>query len=162
MEIYLKPIRSRVVTNVDAQANPTLREDSYWEKVMRYIPGEIVAAYVAAASMVSSATDVPTKPVLWVITIVLVIVTPIWIYYATDVPDRPKPILQTIAATIGFMVWVFAIGGPFVYFEWYRPLYGSLLLILATLLMPKIETPVNRVASHFQADKTDHKGVVNA
>ena len=35
---------------------------------------------------------------------------------------------QHIISFLSFVVWVFALGGPFLLFSWYNPLYGEILL----------------------------------
>ena len=47
-----------------------------------------------------------------------------------------------LASTMSFAVWVYAIdGGPIAisFPEFYQPLYGSLLLIITTLILPVLE-----------------------
>jgi hypothetical protein len=45
-----------------------------------------------------------------------------------------------MASTLAFVVFIFALGGPFALtFSWYRPLYGTVVLILTTLLLPLFE-----------------------
>lgn len=132
-------IRSRVVTAADVAADSSLNEDSYAAKVVRYIPGEVVAAYLALSGMVVAAQGIPTNIVLWVITAILFVITPFWILYAANVPGKPRPVFQAVSATLSFIIWVFALGGPFASQDWYHPVYGSILLVLATLLMPLLE-----------------------
>ena len=40
--------------------------DSYFDKVLKYIPADIVAAWVAVTGLVSSAQEIPRQTVLWV------------------------------------------------------------------------------------------------
>jgi hypothetical protein len=49
-------IRPRVYTARDAACDAATSEDSYLTKVVKYIPAEIVAAYVAAARALARAT----------------------------------------------------------------------------------------------------------
>jgi hypothetical protein len=142
-----------VITAADAAADPTATEDSYLAKVVRYIPGEVVAAYLAAynalkaaAPAASAAAQTPPPPgipfekVLWGVVVVLGVLTPFWILYATNDPAKPRPTFQAAAATFAFLVWVFAIPeGPFSSLSWYNPVYGLLGLILSTFLIPLAE-----------------------
>ncbi len=133
-------LRPRAITARDAAADPSTPESGYLAKVVRYIPGEIVAAYLAAYNAVATASGVPTQTVLWIIAIVLTVLTPVWILYATADPTKPRPVFQAVAATLGFIFWVFAIpGNPFSFMAWYQPVYGFLVLILGTFLMPLLE-----------------------
>ena len=40
--------------------------DTYFDKVVKYIPADIVSAWVAVTGLVSSARDLPRQPILWV------------------------------------------------------------------------------------------------
>lgn len=131
-------LRPRVLTAADAAMDPGVKEDSYIAKVVHYIPSEIIAAYLAASGVLTGSSS-HRQAMLWVIFGILMILTPLWILYATALPDKPVPIFQAFAAMLGFAVWIFAIGGPFAYLSWYRPEYGSLVLIFSTLSIPIME-----------------------
>ncbi|MGG6242150.1 hypothetical protein ACQ4N7_26330 [Nodosilinea sp. AN01ver1] len=51
---------------------------------------------------------------------------------------RPA-ITQTAISTGAFIVWVFALGEPFSSLSFYRPLYGSLLLIFCTAFVALLD-----------------------
>ena len=53
-------------------------------------------------------------------------------------PGRRPPATQAIISTGAFAVWVFALGGPFQFVPG-REVYGSLLLILYTLVVALID-----------------------
>lgn len=151
MAIHFRPLHYRLVNWANVQADPKTRDESFPAKVIRYVPGEIVAAYVAAASAINSASGVPIETLQWIITVILALLAPLWILYVAGKGDIRRPNFQAVAATVGFVVWVFALGGPFIYFEWYHPLYGSLSLIVSTLLFPVLDAMMDRVDSR----KTD-------
>lgn len=92
-------------------------------------------------------SDQPDNPLwlYWAGFLGLLALTPL---YALFRPSDPPPLLYAsksklcaVLSTISFAVWVFAIGGPFAatWPLWYRPIYGSLLLILTTLTLPIVE-----------------------
>jgi hypothetical protein len=135
-----RPIRPRVMTASDAAMDPSVQEDSYLAKVVRYIPGEIVAAYLAAYNALKQAANIDLQTLLWIVSGVLLFITPFWILFATRDPNKPRPYVQAVGAMFGFAIWVFAMpDGPFSFQTWYRPVYGSLVLILGTFLMPLLE-----------------------
>ena len=139
-------LRPRVYTSKDASLDPAVSEDTYFGKVVKYIPAEIVAAYVAASGALRSAAgQVPLEAWLWVVGAALLVLTPIWVLVAAAEPGRPRPTFQAGAATVAFACWVFALGGPFEFQVWYRPVYGTLVLIFVTLLIPLAEKAVVRV-----------------
>jgi hypothetical protein len=135
-------LRPRVRTARDAACDASSGEDPYITKVVKYIPAEVVAAYVAASRALEGAAGVPTETLLWVITAVLAALTPVWILFAAAEPGRPRPLYQAGASACAFLCWVFALGGPFAFQAWYRPVYGTLVLILATLVVPLVERAV--------------------
>lgn len=136
-------LRPRVRTARDAACDASVGEDAYLTKVVKYIPAEVVAAYVAASRALQGAEgEIPLETLLWAVTIVLAALTPLWILFAAADPGKPRPDFQAGAATAAFVCWVFALGGPFELQPWYRPVYGTLVLILATLVMPLIEKAV--------------------
>lgn len=111
--------------------------DTYFDKVVKYIPSDIVAAWVAVTGLIKSATDVPAA-VLWICFLGGVLLTAAWTWKQTYVKDQPAT-KQIIVSTIAFGVWVFALGAPFDAMDWYRPLYASLLLIGYTLAVGLVE-----------------------
>jgi hypothetical protein len=72
----------------------------------------------------------------WLIFIVLLILTPLYTWRVTTEAGLPVAYVQVVVSTLSFIVWVFAIGGPFSLLSWYQPVYGSILLILFTLIPP--------------------------
>ena len=138
-------IRPRVYTAQDAACDAATSEDSYLTKVVKYIPAEIVAAYVAAARALEGSGDqVDLETALWVVGAVLLVLTPLWIIFAASEQGKPRPVFQAGAAAFAFACWVFALGGPFEFRPWYRPIYGTLVLIFATLALPIIEKALVR------------------
>lgn len=139
-----KALRPRVYTARDAAADPTTKPDGYLQKIVKYIPAEIVAAYVALADAV------PTKmqdnkplenPTLWIIYWILLVLTPLYTWFFTQEVNKPKPVFQTVVAPIAFTAWVFAIGGPFAKckFDLNQPAIGTIVLIVTLLLIPLAE-----------------------
>ena len=112
--------------------------DGYFDKLVKYIPADIVAAWVAISALVKGATDVPVNTVLWISFAVGLVLTAWWTWTQTNVPGQPPAVKQIIISTLAFAVWVFAIGAPFDSFDWYRAIYASILLTGYTLVIGKI------------------------
>jgi len=130
---------SRRVHSVQYQATDTAKLDTYFDKVLKYIPAEIVGAWVAVIGMVRDASDVPKGPVLWICFVAGLVLTYVWTLRQTRETGKPPAHTQASISTGSFFVWVFAlVGGPFEYLPFYRHLYGSLLLVFYTLLVPLI------------------------
>src|SRR2546422_1572514 len=117
---------------------PPVEIDSYFDKVVKYIPADIVGAWVAVTGLVSSARDIPRQTTLWAAFGIGLILTGWWTWKQAGAPGRRPPVTQTIISTGAFAVWVFALGGPFQHVPG-QPVYGSLLLILYTLVVALID-----------------------
>ena len=117
---------------------PPVDVDTYFDKVVKYIPADIVAAWVAVTGLISSARDIPRQTILWVAFGIGLILTAWWTWKQAALPGRRPPATQAIVSTGAFAVWVFALGGPFQHVPG-REVYGSLLLILYTLVVALID-----------------------
>jgi hypothetical protein len=110
--------------------------DTYFDKVVKYIPADVVAAWVAVTGIIANAgADVPSGTVLWICFAFGVVFTPIWVFVQTKRAGLPPAYIQVAIATGAFVIWVLALGGPFATLSWYQPLYGSLALIGYTLVV---------------------------
>lgn len=118
--------------------------DNYTSRIIKLIPAEIVAAFVAADAALRSVTDLSTTEVFITNCIVfasLWIFTPIYMYRVSsetkmDAKAKRNRNRQVILSSGAFLVWVFTLGGPFEALSWYRPVFGTVMLILYTLLVP--------------------------
>jgi len=116
--------------------------DSYFERLMRYIPADIVAGYVAIDGILKDGGNSPLW-LTWSVFVSLLVLTPLYVCYIKTTPPGVvfSKTFHWVASMLAFSAWVFALGGPFaVTFDWYRPVYGSVLLILTTLTLPVLES----------------------
>ncbi len=122
---------------------PERNELSYFDKLIRYIPGELVAAYLALDGLLQEQLVDHSIVLYWFVFLTLLILTPLYVIYRpthSDFSEHSKN-FHVVAATVAFLVWVFALGGPFAV-TWphlYRPYYGSILLVITTLTIPVLE-----------------------
>lgn len=116
--------------------------DQYLAKVIKYIPAPIVAAYAAATGMIAE-DPIHVIYLSWAVFFVCWVMAPMYVWFIPGEAQESKDCSKrfcVLAAIVSFAVWAFALGGPFALtFGWYRPLYGSLALIFATLAMPLLE-----------------------
>lgn len=129
-----KKMGRRIVT-VEYQARTdAAKVDSYFDRVVKYIPADIVSAWVfVLASVNASPDDVPKPTVLWIAFVCGLVLTALWTKRMTTESDKIPAKTQIALSTLAFSVWVIALGGPFATLEFYKPLYGALLLVLFTL-----------------------------
>lgn len=126
---------NRRVSTTSYQAAGGPPADTYFDKVVKYIPADIVGAWVAVTGLITGAQNVPSTTLLWIVFVVGVVLTAAWTWFQTNQQNQPTAVTQILISTLAFVVWVFALGGPFATLGFYRPLYGSLLLILSTLVV---------------------------
>lgn len=112
--------------------------DTYFDRVVKYVPADIVAAWTAVIGIVKGAQQVPTDAILWSCFVGGIIITFFWMLHQTKLERVPLDSIaywQASIATVAFAVWAFAIGGaPFDSLSFYNPIYGSLTLIAFTLI----------------------------
>ena len=113
--------------------------DGYFDKLIKYIPTEIVGAWIAVIGLIKSNSDLPANTILWVLFVVFVGLTVLYIGKQTAEPNKPPATMQIAISTGAFIVWVFALGEPFSGLAFYKPVYGSLALVLYNVIIPLIE-----------------------
>ena len=111
--------------------------DNYFSQVLKYIPTEIILAYVSIEGILTTAYKGklgPLEAMLLYVAIGLMVLTPLWLWRVMGV----KSLAQLFLSTLSFPLWLFAMGGPFAYMNWYEPALGSIALPFFTLLAPII------------------------
>jgi len=122
---------------------PSQFTSSYFEKIVKHIPAGLNAAYVASLGLL--AENAPNPAWLhWSVFLTLWALVPLYVIYLPgQIPDKSvSKKYCVLAATISFLVWCYAIdGGPIAisFPNLYQPIYGSLLLIITTLILPVLE-----------------------
>lgn len=114
-----------------------LTADDYATKLLKCIPAETVAAYVTINGILSAVSNV-SSTFLWIVFAILTVATAVYAWRSCKVKDLPPPYVQTIIQTIGFVVWVASLGGPFATLQGYQSYYGSVILILYTISVPRV------------------------
>jgi hypothetical protein len=113
--------------------SPALTLSAYIERVVKLVPAEFVALYLAVEVILGNSLIAST---VWAITcLVLVVVVRA---AATSDPAAqlgPQWIAVAIAA-VAFVIWVYAMRGPFAANLGVVPGLGSLALVLWTFLVP--------------------------
>jgi len=111
--------------------------DSYLDKVVKYVPSDVIAAWMTASTILKGQNHHPSKSLLWIVFSVGLVACCLWTYgqiYRTQ-KDKMIASIQTVVSSLAFIVWVYAFDGPFPdLLGWYRPYLASLILIGFTLL----------------------------
>ncbi len=134
---------SRRIVETQLQASKTsTKVDGYFEKIMKYIPSEIVGAWIAIQGIAKNINN-PNNIFLWIIIVFLAVLTFFYIKQQTSEENKKTAVKQTVISVGAFIIWAFAIGGqPFESLVFYNSAYGSILMILYTLTIPVI--PLNQ------------------
>jgi hypothetical protein len=127
----------RIVTEELQTSGQTDKVDTFFDKVVKYIPTDIVSAWVAVKGVVDAAAMASKNSVMWVCFVAFVVLTALWTLKQTAVPGKPPAVTQTAVSTVAFVVWAVALGEPFAGLlgPQNQSLYGSLLLIFFTLVV---------------------------
>ncbi|BBE72960.1 hypothetical protein [Oharaeibacter diazotrophicus] len=112
--------------------------DTYVDKVVKYVPADVIAAWTAVLGLVKAGAGENREPILWACFAFGTVFTAIWTWRQAASPSGIAPRIQTIVSTAAFAVWAIAIGPPFdAYLD---PIVGSLLLIGFTLVSGLVPT----------------------
>jgi len=112
-------------SNIKSDETP----DNYLNRLIKYIPAEIIAVYSLIEGILKSNKSNPNiANIYWWVFAILFIMTPIYLFKAQKV----KSILHLIISSFSYAVWVSALGGPFVYLDNYDPMYPAILMPLYT------------------------------
>lgn len=146
-----------------ATLRPAVEEnDSYVQKIVKYIPAEIIAGYTTLVGYLSFGSfPIPAyyEKYYCILLIILSIITPLWTYFAVlDNNDNSKKraYFHSAIATFAFWIWVYAVGNPLLKALicggcddkgcadciYYSPVFGSIILVLFTIMTPVLERMV--------------------
>jgi hypothetical protein len=135
----------RIITTQLQAGGAAVPPDGYFDKVLKYIPADINAAWVAITGIIGgSAVEAQHSALLWGTFVVFVALTALWTLRQTTEPGKLPARTQTAVATGAFIVWVIALGGPFATLSGYQPVYGAVLLIIYTLAVGLINPAEDR------------------
>jgi hypothetical protein len=137
--------------------------DPYLAKIVKFIPVEIVAAYVAISGFIKALPLQHQFRWFAIVSLFLLLVTPFWLIRTTGANLSQGCLRHAFAGTIAFAAWVFATGGPFQRWQmqpdgsggWYCPAVGSIVLILVCVAIPLFASGLKE--AEFDAGKSKLK-----
>ena len=107
------------------------QQEEYLSKLLKLIPSEIIAAYVAAQGLIPDANK---KWGLTIVSVVLLILTPLYLVYVQKV----KKTAQIVVSSLSFIIWVYCLaGGPFWFFGLYQGYIATIILLFWTIFIPQ-------------------------
>jgi len=111
------------------------KENDFKERLVKLIPSEIVTAYVTIQGLIAGVVNQNgnTDMLLWIVIAVLLILTPVYLYYIGKVRKWD----QIIFTALAFILWVIVIGSPVKEILGFQASFiGSIFLVLYTLMIP--------------------------
>jgi hypothetical protein len=114
--------------------------DRYVDKVVKYVPADVVAAWTAAVAIIKGTAGLPLL-VLLICLVVALGVTFWWTLKWTNEPNQPPAYKQAIISSVAFLVWVLALGDlndALKTFELWNDAYAKLILIAFTLISGRL------------------------
>ncbi len=119
--------------------NPPTADD-YITKLIKYVPPEVVGAYLFLNTLITQNEAAGTTARAGWLLALLVVSVAAAALYASSVLGVVRP--EQIAMTaIGTAVYIFAIGGWFATTTWYHPWYGTAVLPIFALAVAMLRLP---------------------
>ncbi len=119
------------------------RIDGFWDRVIKNIPGDVVAGWTAILGLFGVSPgamgDGRTTNILWIMWAALTVVTFFWTYRQTKAPNMQPAWTQIFISTFAFVVWALALGVPFNTLSFYDSRITGALLIVFTLGVGAVE-----------------------
>jgi hypothetical protein len=115
---------------------PDVTEDKYQDRLLKYIPADVIAIYLTLQGFVAMLRDpAPIRALHWVVFAIILIITIPWQRKVAKIGKWA----QVWVGTGAFSVWAITVGDPFTATNlggWYQSAYGAMILALYTFLIP--------------------------
>ncbi|MGV8138109.1 MAG: hypothetical protein AB2L20_23100 [Mangrovibacterium sp.] len=108
-------------------------KDDYFNRLLKYIPAEIVGLYLTLANITN--TQSVAEWISWLVFGVCLTLTPLYLWRVLKVLKST----QIIISTLSFVVWAYALGGPFEQSGLFSNVFAAILLPIYTVLIPIIK-----------------------
>ena len=130
---------------------PVASEDDYLTKLIKYVPLEVLGAYLFIESVVKSNVTDSHERAIWLGSLLLgfAVITGLYDWRVLTIVRWT----QVLVSIVGFGVYVFAIGGWFATTTWYHDWYAALILPLFGLFVAIV--PVRPLPDQ-PVDKSTH------
>jgi len=111
------------------------KETTYSERLVKYIPAEVLAGYIFVGSQTAH-FETHSSKVIFLLTLIGLCVVAIPIHYRQILPRTKKARKHMLISQVAFLVWAYAIGGPVAVVGWHHPGIGGLVMVAFTFLIP--------------------------
>lgn len=135
--------RIRTVSLQAADGGPVDPPDGYTDRIVKLIPADVVAAWLAVTTAIKAAASPPGMRMLWIIFFVGLFFAAAWTWKKASAKGEDAPYIQTAVSTVAFFVWAYATGGgsPLWPGAIYQPLTATLILVGFSLLSGLVTKP---------------------
>ena len=120
---------------------PPITEDKYKDRLLKYIPADVIAIYLSLQGFVAMLQPpAPIRVLHWAVFGLILVVSIPWQRRVAKIGKWP----QIWIGTGAFLVWAVTVGEPFTAAtlgSWYQSAYGAMILALYTFLIPLLEIP---------------------
>ena len=152
--------RPRVITERELRARESPfvaappSSDDFGSRLIKYIPAEIVGAYVVVwegriqGLITEEKSFLSLRGItwLWISVCVFLILAPIYMYNASRTKSERPQWFQVWCAPIAFLAWAFALGGPFESaMSDYNAAGGLIVLVLVSTAIPALDELIDRI-----------------
>ncbi|MCE3555569.1 hypothetical protein LWC33_29510 [Pseudonocardia sp. RS11V-5] len=108
--------------------------DDYWSKFIKYVPVEMVSAYLILQGLVQSAYPAGSTARSWGLGLLLVLGTVASYFFSRRVLAVQRA-QQAGMSALAFVIWCFAIGGWFATTNWYAGWMGTAAVVVFAVLV---------------------------
>jgi hypothetical protein len=126
-------------------ADTSESSDDRFEKLLKFIPSESIGLYVGLDGLVRSALSDNSSVRLWLSIVLIVCIIFTWLYLRRF--WHVTRFSQVAVSTAALIAYVFAIGGVFREFPFYRPWQSTLVLVISTAFLIFFTPPEQRKLS---------------
>ncbi len=113
------------------------KQDDYYAKLVKLIPGESVAMFLTVNSIIVSSKIPNAVFFQWALYFLGSLGTYLFLKNVTLVKSE----IQLSLSVTAFLIWGYSIGGPFVHYGWYNQAYSAILIPIITFFAPIINFP---------------------
>ena len=137
-ETALRAAAEGSLASVTAPKPAAEEADEYRDRLIKYIPADVVAIYLTLTGLVKLLpSKAPVQAVGWgLFTLILLISVP-WQRKIVKITKWK----QVLIGSVAFVIWAISLGDPFAsaWQSWYYPAYGTMAVALYTFLIPLFE-----------------------
>jgi hypothetical protein len=113
--------------------------DDRFQKLLKFIPSESIGLYIGLDGIIRSAGTDSSRLRLWLGILLVICVLFTWLYLRRF--WHVTRVSQVAVSTVALIAYVFAIGGVFREFAFYKPWESSFVLVLITAFLAFFDPP---------------------